>query len=317
METRSNKILVSFVVALVLAAMIAFALWMTANRRSTGRPYDIVITKSVSGLAVGSPVTFSGVPIGRVSSVQLDPVRPGAIRVRIDVTDDDLAITEGTVARLNGDLFFGTALLSLERENRSGRPLIARAGEEVPLIPIEGGGMGDVVGDPTPMVESIAFATDRLLAATTPEQQRLLTARIEAMERKTAEMAAEAPNLGARIAPVRQSLRESAASSADMARRARLMRRDAERRSRTAAGGLKTSLAGARGATDALNQRLETARPSVQGFSAAVAGSGDRIRQAREGVAVIKEQVQQVESGGVGSLISGPPTPDYKPKSSR
>jgi phospholipid/cholesterol/gamma-HCH transport system substrate-binding protein len=316
-ETRSNKILVSFVVALVIAAIIAFALWMTANRRSHGRPYDIVITQSVSGLVVGSPVTFSGVPVGRVSSVRLDRERPGAIRVRIDITDDDLPMAEGTVARLNGDLMFGTSLISLERESRSGRPLLAQAGEEAPIIPLQSGGMGELVSDPTPMVESIAFATERLLAATTPEQQRLLTARIEEMQRTTAEMASQAPAVDARIAVARQSVREATASAIAKAEQARLMRRNLDARSRTATRDMKATLAAARDGTDALNTRLEAARPGVQGFSESIAGSGPRIRQAREGVAALKEQVQQVESGGAGSLISGPPTPDYDPKKKR
>ena len=317
METRSNRILDSLVVALVLAAIIAFAFWLTANRRSSGRPFDIVITQSVSGLLVGSPITFSGVPVGRVSSVKLDPSRPGAVRVRIDITDDDLPVAEGTVARLSGDLLFGTALLSLERDTRSSRPLLARAGEEVPVIPLESGGMGDLVSDPTPMVESIAFATDRLLAATSPEQQRLLTARIEDMERSTAEIAAQAPLLGARIAPARQSLRDGAASAADMAAQARLMRRNLDRRSRTATRDLRASLAAAREATATLNARLQAGRPAVQSFSTTVAGTTQKIEAAREGVAGLKQQVQQVESGGGGSLLSGPPTPDYKPAKTR
>lgn len=317
METRSNKILVSFVVALVLAAMVAFALWMTANRRSDGRPYDIVIDKSVSGLVVGSPVTFSGVPVGRVSSVRLDPVRPGAVRVRIDITDDDLPIAEGTVARLKGDLLFGTALLSLERESRSGRPLLARAGEEAPVIPLESGGLGDVVGDPGPMVESIAFATDRLLAATSPEQQRLLTAKIEEMERTSAALAAEAPLLGERIAPARQSLRDGAASSAAAARQARTMRGGLDQRSRATTRELRATLAQAREATAALNLKLQATRPAAQGFSQSVAASGTKLGEARQGIAAVKGQVQQVERSGLGSMISGPPTPDYQPKKKR
>jgi phospholipid/cholesterol/gamma-HCH transport system substrate-binding protein len=309
--------LVSFVVALVLAAIVAFSLWLTANQRSSGRLYDIVITKSVSGLLVGSPVTFSGVPVGRVRSVELDPVRSGAVRVRIDITDDDLPIIEGTVAHLDGNLLFGTALISLERESPSGRPLVARAGEEAPLIPLAGGGMGDVMSDPTPMVESISFATDRLLAATTPEQQRLLTARIEQTERTTADIAAQAATLGARIAPARRSLREGTLSAADAARQARLLRRDFDKRSRTATREFRASLAAARDATGALNQRLQAARPSVQGFSESVASSSDRIGKARESLGPLTEQAQQVEGGGVGALISGPPTPDYRPKRSR
>jgi phospholipid/cholesterol/gamma-HCH transport system substrate-binding protein len=316
-ETRSNKILVSFVVALVLAAILAFTLWMTANRRSSGRPYDIVIERSVSGLVVGSPVTFSGVPVGRVNSVRLDPVRPGAVRVRIDITDDDLPITEGTVASLKGDLLFGTALLSLQRESRSDRPILALAGQEAPLIPLQSGGLGDVVGDPTPMVESIAFATDKLLAATTPEQQRLLTARIEEMERTSAEIAAQGDVLGARIAPARQSMRDSTASAAASAKQARAMRAGLDQRSRTATRDMQASLAAAREATATLNARLGASRPGVQGFSTSVAASGEQIKGAREGVAALKEQVQAVEGSGVGALISGPPTPDYKPKKTR
>ena len=313
-ETRSNKILVSLVVALVIAAILAFTLWLTANRRSSGRPFDIVMTQSVSGLLVGSPVTFSGVPVGRVSSVALDRAHPGGVRVRIDVTDDNLAITEGTVARLSGDLLFGTALLSLERQNRSARPLLARNGEDAPLIPLDAGGLGALANDPTPMVESIAFATDRLLAATSPEQQRLLTAKLRRMEAASAEAAALAPATGARIAPARQSLRDSAASATAMAAQARTLRRNLDARSRAASRDLKVSLADTRKAIAAANARLAAARPGVQSFSASVAGAGPRIGAAREGVAALNAQLQAVEGGGAGTLVSGPPTPDYRAK---
>jgi phospholipid/cholesterol/gamma-HCH transport system substrate-binding protein len=316
-ETHSNKIFVGFVVALLIAAFVAFALWMTANKRSSGRPYDIIITQSVSGLLVGSPVTFLGVPVGRVTSVELDTVQPDAIRVRIDVTDDELPITQGTVARLSGDLLFGAALLSLQGGSPSAPPLVARAGEDAPRIPLETGGMADLVSDPTPMVESIAYATDRLLAMTSPEQQEMLTARLEDMARSSAEMAARAPMLGSRVAETRQSLRDSTASAADFARRAERMDRAVNGRGRTASRELRSSLAAAREATTALDQRLEAARPSVRGLSQRVAETGETIAGAREGVAGLREQVQQVERGGVGGLISGPPTPDYRPPNRR
>jgi len=299
---------------LVLAAILAFTLWLTAARRSNGRPLDIVIDQSVSGLVVGSPVTFSGVPVGRVSSIELDRGRPGGIRVRLDITDDALPLTEGTVARLNGDLLFGTALISLERQNLTGRPLIAREGEDAPVIGLEGGGLGALASDPTPMVESIAFATDRLLAATSPEQQRLLTARLRLMEAKSAEAVATAPAMGARVAPARQSLRDTATSAAASAAQARTMRRNLDARSRAASRDLKTSLAAAREAIAGANARLAAARPGVQGFSASVAASGEKIGAAREGVAALKQQVQGIENGGAGTLISGPPTPDFQAK---
>ena len=314
METHSNKMFVGFIVALLIAAVVAFALWLSAPRRSTGRPYDIVIAQSVTGLLVGSPVTFLGVPVGRVTSVELDPVQPGAARVRIDITADDLPIVEGTVARLSGDLLFGTALISLENASPSASPLLARAGQDAPVIPLQTGGMADLVSDPTPMVESIAYGTDRLLTMTSPEQQQMLVARLEGMERSSAAIAARAPVLRARIAGARQSLRESAASAADTSRRVDVTRSNVEQGGPTAMRELRSSLAGAREEAAALGRRLRTARSGVQASSQTAVGTGQKIAAAREGIADLSEQVQQVERGGVGALISGRPTPNYRPR---
>ncbi len=314
METHSNKMLVASVVALLLAGLVAFSLWKSANERSTGRPYDIVGTQSVSGLQVGSVVTFSGVPVGRVTSVDLDPGTPGGVRVRIDITDDNLPITQGTVAKLSSDIAFGTALVTLRQANRSAPLLVARAGEEAPRIQFESGGMSEIVKDPSDMLESMENATERLLAMTSTDQQRTLT-RLQELERSTARMAAEVPSLGSRIAPARQSLRDSAASALAAERQVDSMRRRLEQRSRTATGNgkLRSSLDAANAATGTVNRRLETVRGPVQAFSQGVVGTRQKIREVRESLAPVKEQVQQIEGGG----ISGPPTPDYKPKNDR
>jgi phospholipid/cholesterol/gamma-HCH transport system substrate-binding protein len=314
LETRSNKILVATAVAIALAALLAFSLWLTANRRSHGREYDVLLDRSVSGLLVGSPVSFSGVPVGRVMSVELDDVQPGRVRVRIDITQEDLPIVEGTVAHLDGDLLFGTALISLEGSKRGARPLLARAGEEVPVIPLEESGLGGFVNDPTPMVESISYATDRLLAATTPEEQRRLSAGLEALARSTATAAAEAPEMGRRIAPARAALRDGAANSAAYASQAAAARRNLEARGSAQMRDLRSSMAEARAAVKALDARLKAARPGIQAGSASLSGLPQKIREARAGVAAVTEASEQVESGGVGALLSGPPTPDYDPK---
>jgi phospholipid/cholesterol/gamma-HCH transport system substrate-binding protein len=305
--------LVGFVVALALAALIGFSLWLTANSRSSGQAYDILLDQSVSGLLEGSPVTFSGVPVGRIMKVELDSAQAGRVRVRIDISKGELTIPEGTVARLEGNLLFGTALISLEPPKQRAGPLLARAGEEVPVIPVAQSGLDSFVNDPTPMIESIAFATDRLMEATTPEEQERLSAKLEAMERMTNDLAAEAPRLGDRIAPARASIQESAAASAAMARQAAEARRGLSGNGSARIREMRASMAGARESTRALDARLQATRPAVQGLSASVAAAGKQIGGAREGVAAATGAIQQVERGGAGSLVSGPPTPDYKP----
>lgn len=312
METRSNRIFVGVVVALALAALVAFALWLTASSRSSGRQYDVVLERSVSGLVVGSPVTLSGVRVGRVMSVDFDRGQPGRIRVRIDI-DKPVPITEGTVAHLEGDLLFGTALITLEQEERSATPLAAGAGEEVPVIPVEQSGLADLASDPTPMVESIASATDRLLKATTPEERRRITAELDALARSTGEMARKAPELTRDIAAARAAVREGSAAAAAWTEKAAAMRRGLDATSAAKTRDLRASLAAARDATGALDARLQAARPGIAAASESSAELQEKIRAARLAVRELAASVEEIDRGG-GSALSGPPTPDYEPK---
>ena len=312
METHSNRILVALVVAATLAAVVAFALWLTAASRTSGREYDVVLERSVSGLVVGSPVTFSGVPVGRVMSIDLDPERPGQTRVRIALNRDDVPITQGTVAHLEGDLMFGTALVTLEQAEPGGEPLVARAGEEVPVIPVESSGLADLASDPTPMIESIAYATDRLLAATTPEERRRISARLEEMERSTAELARRGPELGRAISDTRAVLRTSATDATRLGAQAAATRRNLQARGPAKVQELKESLAAAREATEALNARVRAARPGIAAASETAAGLQEKIGEARAGVAEMSEMARQLDSGG--SPVGAPALPDYEPE---
>ena len=313
METHSNRILVALVVALTLAAVVAFALWLTAASRTSGREYDVVLERSVSGLVVGSPVTFSGVPVGRVMSIDLDPAQAGRIRVRIALNRDDVPITEGTVAHLEGDLMFGTALVTLEQAETGGEPLVARPGEEVPVIPVEGSGLAALASDPTPMIESIAYATDRLLKATAPEEQKRISAQLDEMVRSTGELAARGPEMSRAIANARAAIRGGAAMSASMGQQAVVTRRNLEARAPAQIRELRSSLAAARSATETLNARIDAVRPRIAEASETAAGVQQQVRDAREGVAAMTETAKALDAGG--SPLSGPPTPDYEPES--
>lgn len=312
METRSNRLFVALVVALALAALVAFALWLTAASRSTGRQYDVVLDRSVSGLVVGSPVTHSGVRVGRVMAIDLDRGRPGRIRVRIDI-DQPVPITEGTVAHLEGDLLFGTALVTLEQTQRDATPLAAQPGQEVPVIPVEQSGLAELASDPTPMVESIAYATERLMEATTPQERQRITAELEALARSTGEMARQGPELSRSIAEARAAIRQGSAAAAGWAQKAAETRRSLDARSAAKSRELRASLAAAREATGGLDARIDAARPGIAAASQSSAELEEKIRAARLAVREVAASVQEIDRGG-GSALSGPPTPDYEPK---
>src|SRR5688572_19836248 len=100
MENKSSNILVGGVVLALIVALFAFILWLSQTGGKEAQRFDIFF-KEVSGLAVGSQVQFSGVPVGAVEEIKLLPDQPEFVRVRITV-DEEVPILQGTTATISG-----------------------------------------------------------------------------------------------------------------------------------------------------------------------------------------------------------------------
>ena len=86
METRAHYAAVgAFVLTMVLLAFAA-VLWRARGQLNTQYAlYDIFYIGPVSGLRAGSPVEYSGVPVGKVREVVIDPSNVERIRVTVEI----------------------------------------------------------------------------------------------------------------------------------------------------------------------------------------------------------------------------------------
>ena len=82
METRANHIFVGAVTLALLAAVAAFFIWIARLNEGDIKRYDIFFSQSVNGLAKGSQVTFSGVPVGSIEKIELWRKDPSFVKVR-------------------------------------------------------------------------------------------------------------------------------------------------------------------------------------------------------------------------------------------
>ena len=99
METRANYILIgAFTLASILGAF-AFFLWLAKFEVTRQYAYYDVLFDNVSGLSAAGGVSFNGLPVGQVISLNLDDEDPSKVRVRIEV-DADIPITKETIAQL-------------------------------------------------------------------------------------------------------------------------------------------------------------------------------------------------------------------------
>lgn len=99
METRANYILIgAFTLAGILSAF-GFFLWLAKFEVTRKYAYYDVLFDNVSGLSAAGGVSYSGLPVGQVISLDLDDDDPSKVRVRLEV-DADIPVTTDTIAQL-------------------------------------------------------------------------------------------------------------------------------------------------------------------------------------------------------------------------
>src|SRR3954465_14040426 len=133
METRASHVLVgSFVLAMLALVSIA-VIWLGRSEFARERVfYDIYFTGSVTGLNTGAPVRFSGVQIGRVDAIDIDPGNVERVRVTIQIDRPDV-IREDAVASLELQGVTGLAFVQIVGMSKNSAPLQRKDAERYPI----------------------------------------------------------------------------------------------------------------------------------------------------------------------------------------
>lgn len=187
METRASYLLVgSFVLAFALGAMI-FAVWLAKVQfdREFAR-YDIVFTGNVSGLRVGSPVTYRGLPVGEVVDVTIDAGAQEHVRAVIEVSADTPVRTD-TVAELVLSGIAGTVDVLLSGGSAE-MPLLTAA-EGRPEIPSRGSALSQVIEGAPELVTSLNALVAQANVLLGGENQRAVTSILQNLEALTGALA--------------------------------------------------------------------------------------------------------------------------------
>lgn len=149
METRAHHVLIGLFTVLAFGAALLFALWLgKSSVDKEFRLYDVVFKEAVTGLSLGSAVQYSGIKVGDVSQLSLDPQDPRKVRVRIRV-GPQTPIKQNTRARLAITGVTGNAIIQLYGGTPSS-PALATRNEQPSEIP----------ADPSPLARLLSNGED-------------------------------------------------------------------------------------------------------------------------------------------------------------
>ena len=151
METRAHHVLIGLFTVIAVGCALLFALWL--GKSSMDREYsyyDVGFRQAVSGLSTGNSVEYSGIKVGDVTDLWLDPEDPRKVVARIRVYGDT-PIKQNTQARLALANITGSMVIQLHGGTPSS-PRLEGSRDDPPLI----------IADPSPLSALLENGEDLL-----------------------------------------------------------------------------------------------------------------------------------------------------------
>ncbi|MEN9931746.1 MAG: hypothetical protein RIS17_319, partial [Pseudomonadota bacterium] len=211
MENRSNYVIVGSVGLAMIVGIFVMVLWLARVQGGDAQRFDILFKQSVSGLAVGSPVQFNGVTVGKISDIQLLPARPEFVRVRISIKED-VPVLQGTTAGVEGVGFTGVSQIQLQGAIQGAPPIDAPGPYGVPLIPPRTGGLNDLLATAPQVLSNVSRLTERLNDVLKDENRAALSGILKNADIATATLAKSGPDLAAALAEARNTMTAATAT---------------------------------------------------------------------------------------------------------
>ena len=320
METRSNHVLVGAVVLILLGVLALFTVWIARLGGTAEKEYDIFFRQSVDGLAKGSQVAYSGVPLGQVKDIALWKNDPQFVRVRIAVKNDT-PVLQGTTATVLGS-FTGTSTVSLDGA-RKGAPAIEcnpnaiaqSCPYGVPVIPTKVGGFGAILNSAPQLLERLSTLTERLTSLLSDRNQASIAGILANTNRLSDALADRGPEIAATLAQTRVAIEQAGNAAQQIGALAQTTNGVLANDVQPAMANLNKAIGSAQKSADSLSAAIDDARPGLQNFSKqTIPEVGLLVRDLRVMSQSLSSVAEKIDQQGASSLIGAPKLPDYKGK---
>jgi phospholipid/cholesterol/gamma-HCH transport system substrate-binding protein len=304
--------MVGAVTVALLAGVLLFIVWLAGISSKTNKCYDIYFP-AVGGIAKGSNVSFSGVPVGQVTRISLLPNRPEFVWVRIEV-DQQTPVLEGTNAQIKSVSLAGANEIQLDGAQR-GRPPITQVGPQgCPVIPASTSGLSALLNSAPELLERIQRLTERLTELLSDKNQNAISDILENIDTTTKVLAQRAPEMAEAVGDVRIAAHNAGVAAGNVATLTDNTNRLITEQGRPAAQDLRKAIASVQQATDNLNAMISDARPGVQNFSKSTLPEANKlVHDLRDLSQSLRQVSDRVNQQGIGGALGPAKLPDYKP----
>jgi len=312
METRAHHVLIGLFTVIVVAAALLFGLWLAKSSVDTAfKDYEIIFNEAVSGLSRGSAVQYSGIKVGDVVQLRLDPEDPRRVLAQIRIAGET-PIKEDTLAKLALTGITGTSIIQLSGGTPQSPELIGVFGK-LPVIiasPSPISRLLDDTGDLMTGINQLLHNTNQLFSA---DNVQSLTMTLQHLEQATRVVADERED-------IRQSLKQlsliSKQASATLEQTSLLMRgandmlnSDGKRMFTSAELAMKSI----EQSSATINSLLKNNQDGLNGGMQGLSELGPAVRELRDTLTSFRSISRRLEANPSGYLLGTDKTKEFQP----
>jgi phospholipid/cholesterol/gamma-HCH transport system substrate-binding protein len=304
METRANYLLVGGFVLALIAGFMAFVVWFAKFQFDVEfRRYQIVFDGSVTGLSPGSPVRYSGVRVGEVIEVRLDPDNPQRVRTTIEV-EAGTPIRSDTVASLELQGLTGGLYVLLSGGSADAPPLEPGPKEKLAVIASRASSLEQVLAGAPDVLEGANLLLARANRLLNDENAALIDQTLANISRLTGTLADQSTQIDTLFADAAKTMTNLREASASVAELAGALTDDSERLMSQATDTLATAeeLADTLGrSADSVTTDVSALVQDLRGTATATTGMAREIEAL---VAENREPLRDFTSGGLYDITN-------------
>lgn len=301
MEIKANHVLIgAFSLATVLAAFV-FLVWLGQfSFEQRFDDYEVVFEGGVSGLGVASEVRYSGIKVGEVTNVRLDPNDPRRVRVRIRLAANT-PVKEDTVASIEAGILTGVGVVQLTGGSPESNRRVPEPDQDYAIIPARLTG-----------IQELAETAPNLLASAASFLARGNALLSDKNRAAVAETLENARQFSDRLAAVMEKIESASARLDSITVNLDKLIADTSEQIGPALSGVKEAGANIAKVAADLDKMLVEVRPAFRDFArGGLSAFTAFIQEARQLTATLERTFSKIESDP-GGFLTGTDAPEYK-----
>ncbi|TKR54736.1 MCE family protein [Allopusillimonas ginsengisoli] len=208
MEPRAHHVLIGLFTVIVAGAALVFALWLGKSYKDVElRQYTVIFNETVRGLSKGSAVQYSGIKVGDVTDLTLDPQDPSKVRARIRI-DSNIPIHQDTRAKLVLTGITGTVVIELRGGTPASPPLEAEGGQD-PIIVATPSAISQLLANSDNLSTNLTELVMNAKAILSPETAQSLNSTLASLEQVANAMAEQKDDVSALLKSLTAASRQA------------------------------------------------------------------------------------------------------------